>query len=141
MTLFNATTRSPASGVNPERNLSADDVAAGRYAALLISNHGYFDNARLMHRSVSFILEKNGFYVENESPTAHLGDDKNGRIDIVAYYKAGSVAIELDCRRPRARSLKKLRLFDGYRIIALRGVSLVEPPKGIDAVVCATVAI
>jgi hypothetical protein len=129
----------PASGTNAERKISELDIAVGRYAALIISNNSYPDNARLMHQRVSFLLEKNGFYVENEFPTRVIGDDKAGRIDIVASYKSGSVAIELDCRRPRTRSLKKLRLFDGYRLIALRGVGMFETPRGVDQVVCARV--
>jgi hypothetical protein len=92
-----------------------------------------------MHEEVSFWLEAAGFFVENEFPTKELGDDRAGRIDIVASYKRGSVAIELDCRRPRTRSLKKLRLFNGYRLIVLRGVAMPVAYDGIDQIIAARV--
>lgn len=93
------------------------------------------DHAREMQEEVSRALERAGFLVVLEFSTAKLGDNRNGRIDIVASKAGENVAIELDCRTPRLRSIKKLKLFDGYRIIGLRGVrhSIVD---GIDGVVC-----
>jgi hypothetical protein len=57
-----------------------------------------------------------------------------GRIDLVAEYRNERVAIEIDYRSPREKSLDKLRQFRGYRIVCLRG-AYVNPPDGIDAVV------
>jgi hypothetical protein len=93
------------------------------------------DHAREMQEEVSRALERAGFLVTLEFSTAKLGDSRNGRIDIVASKQGQNVAIELDCRTPRLRSIKKLKLFSGYRIIGLRGIRhpIVD---GIDGVVC-----
>lgn len=93
------------------------------------------DHAREMQQEVERALTRAGFSVRLEYPTAHLGDNRNGRIDIVAHKDGQDVAIELDCRTPRYRSIKKLKLFPGYRIIGLRGIRhpIVD---GIDGVVC-----
>lgn len=93
------------------------------------------DHARTMQQEVGRALEQAGFLVFLEFSTAKIGDTKNGRIDIVARKDGQHVAIELDCRTPRMRSIKKLKLFPGYRIIGLRGIRhpIVD---GIDGVVC-----
>jgi len=97
------------------------------------------DSAPALHAALAEELWKAGFQVGLEYPTKSLGDGRKGRIDIVARWveegKLVSAAIELDCRRPRKRSLKKLRLWDGPRIIGLRGVELLQTPEGIDAVI------
>ncbi len=58
-----------------------------------------------------------------------------GRIDIVASRGRWRCAIEIDARKPRARSLVKLRAFLGAKVIALRGVHGLIP-EGIDAAIC-----
>lgn len=93
------------------------------------------DHAATMHAELAGALRMAGFYVTMEYPTAHLGDRRDGRIDIVAFALADRIAIELDCRKPRRRSLEKLRLFDGYKIVGVRGIEGHETPDGIDAVI------
>lgn len=93
------------------------------------------DHAASMHAGVAASLRKAGYQVCMEYPTGALGDTRDGRIDLVAIWDGGKAAIELDCRKPRKRSIHKLRLFDGYRVIGVRGIEGQPIPDGIDAVV------
>lgn len=113
---------------------------AGKIAISVMQNlRNVPDQAGQLHRAVADALTEKGFAVRCEVATSHLGDDREGRVDILASIFGGVVAIEIDARKPRARSLKKLALFNAYRIVALRGVSM-DPPPGIDAVVALHVA-
>ncbi len=109
---------------------------AGRRAVEVLSSlRDLPDSAAALQRSVAAALEADGFEVFLEVPTAGLGDERpGGRIDILAKDGPSSVAIELDARSPRRRSVLKLKLFDAFRIVGLRGVGGDCPP-GIDAVV------
>lgn len=118
----------------------SQNVTAGRIAVSVMRDlPAVPDHAGQLQRAVADALEFKGFVVRCEAPTTALGDDREGRVDILATIMGGVVAIEIDARKPRARSLKKLRLFNAFRIIALRGVDM-EPPDGIDAVVALKVA-
>lgn len=86
------------------------------------------DTAAQVHVAAAEALRRAGFDVVVEFRV-----DGGGRIDIVAMRDSWSCAIEIDARRPRARSLLKLRNFVGARVIALRGVTALLP-AGIDAV-------
>lgn len=51
-------------------------------------------------------------------------DGRTGRVDIVARDRDNTwLAIEIDARKPRKRSLKKLFLRDWVRVCCLRGVA------------------
>lgn len=93
------------------------------------------DHAPSMHAEIAKSLSRAGFAVELEYPVANIGNGRRGRIDLVARSSEGNVAIELDTRRPRAKSILKLNTFDGFRIIGLRGVQWVEKVPGIDAII------
>jgi hypothetical protein len=120
-------------------SLSQNQLAGARAVAVMTGLSEIPDKAGILHRAVADALSADGFEVRCEAGTAQLGDDREGRIDILARRDGGVVAIEIDARKPKARSLKKLMLFNAYRIIALRGVSM-APPAGIDAVVALNVA-
>lgn len=92
------------------------------------------DHAQSMHALLANDLRECGFNVEFECP-ATKSNGRNGRIDIVCRYGAYAAAIELDCRRPRRKSVEKLLNFDGVRIIGLRGIEGVPCPDGITAIV------
>ena len=115
------------------------DGHAGDLAIGVLQSRVWPDNARLMHKAVSAALCDAGFRVINEFFLREAFGTRNGRVDIVAILDGGFAAIELDTRRPRARSVAKLNQCDAFRIIGLRGVDC-PPPKGIDAVVCMQVA-
>ncbi len=74
------------------------------------------DNATELHDAVEVALEIRGVEVQRECPI-EMNDGRKGYIDLVAE---GCVAIELDRRLPRAKSLKKLAAFPGYRIAVTR---------------------
>lgn len=95
---------------------------------LMVESVNLTDNASMLQKEIKEDLERGGFVVEAEVKTPL------GRIDLVVSEGSRSVAIELDNKFPRANSLKKLRQFDGGRIVGLRD-TLCTPPKGIDAVV------
>jgi hypothetical protein len=86
------------------------------------------DTAPMVQVAAARALLSHGFDVTVE----HVVD--GGRIDLVVAWDDWRGAIEIDARRPRARSLLKLRAFSGAKIIALRGVTALLP-EGIDAVV------
>lgn len=123
------------------RCLSEADIACGRYAANILRKITSPDNAKELHKKVCGALARRGFLIWNEFPTANLGDTRDGRIDLVVELDGGAAAIELDTRKPRRRSLQKLRLFYGYMIVGLRGVSMISAPHGIDEVVKIEVSI
>lgn len=93
------------------------------------------DTAAACHAAAMVALQQAGFTVAPEFHVPAFDGERNGRIDVVLQKGGGLVAIELDARKPRRNSLKKLRLFPGYRIVALRGVALDQPPDGIHAAV------
>ena len=117
------------------------DNMAGRKAKAVMLSRQWPDNARSMHAEIAAALKSAGFSVWNEYATGDMGDYRKGRIDIFAEAYGGSVAIELDARKPRARSIAKLRLFDCYKLIGLRGVDRVVIPDGIDDVIGLRVAL
>jgi hypothetical protein len=92
------------------------------------------DTAAVVHAAAVTALVSAGFEVYVEV-RVDLPDGGFGRYDIVAHHPRGAVAIEIDARKPRRKSLAKLRQFDGGRIVALRGVADLTKPEGIDAVV------
>lgn len=101
----------------------------------LLTSRVWADQAACMHAEVAECLRENSYQVFMEYGTKHLGDRRKGRIDIVAVKNEVFVGIELDCRKPRRRSIEKLRLFSGIRIIGVRGIEGQPVPEGIDDVV------
>ena len=94
------------------------------------------DHAQAMHAELAKSLRLAGFYVWLEYPTKAFGDIRDRRLDLLVRGRGGFMAaIELDARKPRRKSVEKLRLVDGFRIVGVRGVEDVSRPDGIDAVV------
>jgi hypothetical protein len=110
------------------------NLEAGELVIELFQARRWTDHAWTMHAEVISVLESSGFLVMPEYWIT-LKNGRRGRLDIVAEYGGGgSVGIELDCRRPRLKSVAKLHQFDGYRIIGIRGIEGHEE-RGIDACV------
>lgn len=110
-----------------------ETLDAGALAIEVLSSKVWTDHAPTMHAEVMDALKSAGFHVFAECPMPYRGG-RRGRIDVVAIFGRGRVGIELDCRRPRAGSIAKLRLFEGFRIIGLRGIEGYEI-DGINACV------
>jgi hypothetical protein len=119
------------------RRIIDDDVICGQSASEIIRSGVWHDRAPDLHFGVACALSEAGFTILPEFKTKPLGDVRDGKIDLVATRDGGRVAIELDDQSPRSRSLSKLRLFDGYRIVVLRGRYATEIPDGIDEVIAA----
>lgn len=90
------------------------------------------DTAAQVHAAAMTALRKAGYQVHPEF-YLHYGD-RDGRIDIAVCKEGLWTAIEIDARKPRANSIRKLLAFAGTRVVALRGVEG-PAPEGIDAVV------
>ncbi len=96
------------------------------------------DTAAQVHVQALVALRTEGFGIAPEYPQHYIdgaGRWRRGRIDIVASWGGERCAIEIDARKPRRASLNKLLAFDGYRIVALRGVAG-TPVDGIHAYAC-----
>ena len=78
------------------------------------------DDAREAHKSVVEWLEKQGYSCVNEYKVENRGDGRCGYIDIVAEKNGDRVAIEVDRKTPREKSISKLQQFPGARFVALR---------------------
>lgn len=123
------------SAPSPRAGLPDEAVIAGLAVVEVLEKTGYLDHAPTLHSEVIDRLRREAFEVYPEYPTVGLGDVRKGRVDILAVRDGGHVAIELDCRRPKRRSIFKLLLFDAFRVIGIRGISGFEIPE-IDACVC-----
>lgn len=89
------------------------------------------DTAAQIHAAAMLAFRREGFEVFPEFDMPYAG--REGRIDIVVLKGGEWAGIELDARKPRKNSIRKLLQFKGLRIIGLRGVSG-EAPDGIDAI-------
>lgn len=94
------------------------------------------DDASYVHQQMLIAFHEAGYSVFNEY-VVRLDDGRSGRIDIVLQASCGRwVAIEIDARRPRKRSIAKLGTRNWIRISCLRGVEggPSEYP-GVDAII------
>jgi len=99
------------------------------------------DNAQVAQEMVRDFFLQRGYQCQREfrlpSFTAHgTKHQRPGRIDLLVSDPQGrhpDIAIEIDRRRPRARSIQKLLRLNGViRMILLRGSTpSTEPPEGI----------
>lgn len=103
-----------------------------RVCNVLISLPQQPDSAAQVHAAAMVALQRAGFEVFPEFPVEY--DGRGGRIDIAVHQDGKWTGIEIDARKPRKNSVRKLSGFVGNRVIALRGVEG-PPPEGIDAVV------
>lgn len=67
-------------------------------------------HAAVYHDEVADFLTNSGWDVKREFPVM-IGDGFHGMVDIVADYKGRRIALELDNRTPRGKSLIKLATF------------------------------
>lgn len=77
------------------------------------------------HDYVQEEVEKLGYRTDREV-TVRMEDDTDGRVDLVAYDGSRSIAIELDNRTARAKSILKVKLFPA-------GMVLLRDPKLVQA--------
>lgn len=110
----------------------------------------YARSAGGAHAQVVLRLRSCGWVVDNEPGPFHYtrnGRDVRGRIDLIACWGVYRIAVEIDARTPRLRSILKLRATRGRlwrgapigaRVVLLRdsaGPAAVCPDiDGVDAV-------
>lgn len=90
------------------------------------------DDATACHDAVEAALKADGLRVIREADVRN-GDGVVGRFDLLVMFAGGRVAIEIDRRQARAKSVQKLLGFDGGKIQILRGSMPAHPIPGIDA--------
>lgn len=94
------------------------------------------DNAALLHDAIESALIETGLQVYREH-RVDLGNNQFGYIDLVVSDGSEWAAIEIDKRTPRGKSIRKLRRFDGYRIVVTRTAAPIGEFQGlVDAVEC-----
>lgn len=125
--------KDPLKGVQ-KGEVSPEDEAAGKEAVAIIGGlRAIPDHAFTAHQSVMAALAEAGFNVVKEVQVETDGD--LGRVDVVATKGGGMVAIEIDSRSVRQKSIRKLRRMSAFRIAALRRPVVGETIEGIHAVV------
>lgn len=95
------------------------------------------DDDRAATMAVMAELEKHGYICQNEVPVPSRGDAPKytGRVGIVATKHGCTVAIEVDRRSIREKTMFKLREYScDVRVVLLRGGVCENPPAGINAV-------
>lgn len=90
------------------------------------------DDATACHDAVEAAIKADGLRVFREADVRN-GDGVTGRFDLVVRHADAGVAIEIDRRQMRAKSVQKLLGFDGGRIAILRGSEPAHEIDGIDA--------
>lgn len=115
-----------------------EDAAIALEIKNILLPRTYYDFAPSLHAEVIDALLEENFIVYPEWVIDNLPDARSGRIDVVCTKDNGWVALELDTRKPRRKSIEKLHKFPGYRIIGLRGVGG-DPPPGIHDLLCLNV--
>ena len=85
------------------------------------------DEAGSAEDEIADLLRADGWEVARQVYVAERGDGRGGRVDLVVERDAATVAIEIDRRTPRRKSVVKLRARSWGRVIALR-----DPDPGFD---------
>ena len=69
------------------------------------------DHAKTAQLEVRDFMRNKGYFCRLEVFVNDRGDGKTGRIDIVCYKKNETIAIEVDRKTPRRKSIFKLENF------------------------------
>lgn len=105
------------------------------FKALCVSLDPMPDDASHVQERLINAMVAAGYQVFHEYVVA-LPSGRSGRIDIVAKKDGRWLAIEIDARKPRKRSIEKLALRNWIRVSCLRGVAEgIDEYPGLDAVI------
>lgn len=77
------------------------------------------DHAKTAQLEITDHLKRNGFDCILEFCISEYADGKTGRIDIIAIKGTERIAIEVDNRSPRKRSMQKLKNMSDYQALIL----------------------
>lgn len=98
-----------------------DDDTAGNLVLSVLRNLEVPERQRACYNRVVGALRQAGFNMRLQARSGIRTEDGWVRVDLVAQFRGGYVAIELNRRHPRRRSLAALQSMDMFRILALRG--------------------
>lgn len=97
------------------------------------------NSADELHSAAEAALAASGFSCTREFEVGDRGDGRPGRLDLLAERTGLTLAIEIDRKTPRQKSIHKLRQpgvpENAYRVILLREGKTGPPPAGIDLVI------
>lgn len=97
-------------------------------------------DAAWQHRTLMGHMAKAGWDVRKEVGGQFFDGvyHRNGRVDLYATRNDFRVAIEIDRKSPRTRSVLKLRAINAdLKLVVVREQGFIgTPPKGIDSVLC-----
>ena len=97
----------------------------------LITNADNTGNALTYHQHIRNILNQNGYETKIEQPTPYRNDqgwNRKGRIDLIAQHHNTTIAIEIDRKTPRRKSVIKLKNYQAHeKLIITRDDNKVHP--------------
>ena len=82
-----------------------------------ITQLGWHPHAGMFHKAVAAQLRALDYKVQTEVAAPY--GTRRGRIDILATKGQTAIALELDHKTPRKKSIKKLTLFQGANVKAI----------------------
>lgn len=92
-----------------------------------------YDSARAFHDEIEKALRYRGFAVDREVSIKYLvgRSERRGRIDLVACFGTFKMAVELDNRTARKKSIEKVKAWaaenGGYGYVVLRNPREMKP--------------
>ncbi|CAG8998073.1 MAG: hypothetical protein CENE_00004 [Candidatus Celerinatantimonas neptuna] len=86
----------------------------------LLSGQFDSDDAKPLQNAIADSLRSSGWVVELEHQVADRGDGRCGCVDLLASKDSQKIAMEIDRKSPRKKSLVKLSQVDAFPIVALR---------------------
>jgi hypothetical protein len=119
---------------SPASLREADAAIAIVHRAILRLPRRFHLNAAKLHRGLQEELRRDGCRSCREVKVELLAE-RDGRIDLLVT-EPFVIAIELNRRRPRRKSIRKFQIIEGVRLIVLRQPPRrpMKCPSGIDAV-------
>lgn len=122
--------RLTANGIRLEANGSEEEIVEPRIRVIAEVVRAVHENDRAdatgFHRVVEQALREHGLVVRREVEVPGPDPGRVGRIDLVVDGEP-PIAIELDRRTGKGRSIQKLLAFDGLRVLVLRDGHAQEP--------------
>lgn len=92
------------------------------------------DRAKDAHDAIERIIDAHGWTVHREWEVPDRGDGRRGFIDLVAFRDEERIAVEIDRRSPRVKSIRKLNALRRRDPTWATYVILRSPPSGMPTI-------
>lgn len=101
-----------------------------------IQNKRYSNDSKVLEQEIATVLEDNGYAVTKQFLVSDRGDGRPGKVDIVCGNGSAVLAIEIDWKSPRKKSIFKLKSLpdDVHKLIILRSPFKGKKPDGIEVI-------